>query len=440
MSEVYNQTVRSYAALRQKPAVDDFVSNDDHKISWSRDLKADLMRGKEAEFDEQKIRKYAYRPFANQFVFFDRILNEEVRRWPSFLPLSVSDGENSFICVSAIGNPKPFHTLMTDCLTDLHLTADSQCFPFYTYDEDGSHRRENITDWALGEFRERMKDEGGRMKEGKGKGKEEGERMKDEGGGMKEGKGKGKVEGGGMKDEGKKGKEKKPSSFSLHPSSLLTKWDIFYYVYGLLHHPEYRTKYAANLRRELPRIPISPDFWAFSEAGKKLADLHVGYESVKEYPLEQVWRPGAGLNLRVEKMKLKKPTMTPSENAVIARNPGGVTKQSVGVTADDKGLLRRPKGTPRNDGSTGMASIVYNADLTLTGIPPEAFEYRLGNRSAIDWIIDQYQVSTDKRSGITNDPNREDDKMYIVELIGKVVTVSLETVRIVGEIRKLALG
>ena len=172
------------------------------------------------------------------------------------------------------------------------------------------------------------------------------------------------------------------------------KWDIFYYVYGLLHHPEYRTKYAANLRRELPRVPISPDFWAISALGKQLADLHVGYESVKEYPLEQVWRPGSVLNTVVEKMKL--------------------TKDKTGI--------------------------VYNADLTLTGIPAAAFECRLGNRSAIDWIIDQYQVSTDKRSGIVNDPNREDDEMYVIELIGKVVAVSLETVRIVGEIAGLRLG
>jgi predicted helicase len=174
----------------------------------------------------------------------------------------------------------------------------------------------------------------------------------------------------------------------------LTKWDIFYYVYGLLHHPEYRLKYAANLRRELPRIPISPDFWAISECGKQLAALHVNYESAAEYDLKEVWAPGSGLNFRVEKMKLMK----------------------------DK------------------SAIIYNEDLMLTGIPSAAFEYRLGNRSAIDWIIDQYQISTDKRSGIVNDPNREDDPQYIVSLLKRVVTVSLETVRLVGEIAKTSLG
>jgi len=129
-------------------------------------------------------------------------------------------------------------------------------------------------------------------------------------------------------------------------------------------------------------------------AGKQLADLHVNYEQAAEYPLGEKWSDEGGLNFKVEKMKLTK----------------------------DK------------------SAIIYNKDLTLTGIPSEAFDYRLGNRSAIDWIIDQYQISTDKRSGIVNDPNREDDEQYIVGLLKKVVTVSLETVRLVGEISKMSLG
>jgi predicted helicase len=193
----------------------------------------------------------------------------------------------------------------------------------------------------------------------------------------------------------------------------------------LKHHCFEQPKYAANLRRELPRIPISPDFWAISEAGKKLADLHVNYETAKEYPLVEEWRPGAGLNLRVEKMKLRKPP---------SRDPSTPLR-----SAQDDSKKRKKDVAPQVEDS-GLYDIIYNSDLTLRGIPVEAFEYRLGNRSAIDWIIDQYQVSTDKRSGITNDPNRADDEMYIVNLIRKVVTVSLETVKIVKEIEKLSLG
>jgi predicted helicase len=173
----------------------------------------------------------------------------------------------------------------------------------------------------------------------------------------------------------------------------ITKWDIFHYVYALLHHPTYRQTYAANLRRELPRIPFAQDFWAFAQAGARLAELHVNYEQQPEYPLKFIENPDEPLNWRVEKMRLSK----------------------------DK------------------TQIKVNDFLTLAGIPPEVFEYRLGNRSALEWVIDQYQVSTDPRSGIVNDPNNLDDEQYIVRLMGQVITVSLETVRIINDLSELDL-
>ncbi len=175
--------------------------------------------------------------------------------------------------------------------------------------------------------------------------------------------------------------------------SSITKWDIFHYVYGVLHHPVYRERYAANLKRELPRVPFAPDFRAFAEAGARLAEIHVSYEEQPEYALERVEQPGVALDWRVEKMRLSK----------------------------DKRSLR------------------YNEFLTLEGIPSEAFEYRLGNRSALEWVIDQYQVTTDKRSGITNDPNRADDPSYIVRLVGQVITVSVETQKIVRALPSLGI-
>lgn len=141
----------------------------------------------------------------------------------------------------------------------------------------------------------------------------------------------------------------------------------------------------------MPRIPFAPEFHKFAEAGKKLADLDINYESQPEYPLEMIENESEQVNWRVEKMRYNK----------------------------DK------------------TQIIYNDFLTLAGIPPEAHEYRLGNRSALDWIVDQYKVSTDKRSGITNDPNREDDKQYIVKLIKRIVTVSLETMKIVEALPKI---
>jgi predicted helicase len=171
-------------------------------------------------------------------------------------------------------------------------------------------------------------------------------------------------------------------------SLAMTKLDIFHYVYGLLHSPEYREKYSANLRLELPRIPMvksAEDFWAFVTAGERLADLHVNYETQPEYKLEFIENPNEPLSWRVDKMRLSK----------------------------DK---------------TG---VVYNGFLTLGGIPAQAFEYKLGTRSALEWVIERYQVMEDKRSCIVNDPNRADDPEYITRLIGQVITVSMETAQIV---------
>jgi predicted helicase len=164
-----------------------------------------------------------------------------------------------------------------------------------------------------------------------------------------------------------------------YADETIAREDIFHYIYALLHHPEYRERYAANLKRELPRIPFAPDFHAFATAGKELARLHVGYESLDPWPLIRIETKGVPYTERVVKMKL----------------------------FPDKQSLR------------------VNESLTLAGIPPETFEYRLGSRSALDWIIDQYQVKGD------SDPNREDDPGYIVRLIGQVVRVSIETQRIV---------
>ena len=158
--------------------------------------------------------------------------------------------------------------------------------------------------------------------------------------------------------------------------------------------PNDRTRYAANLKRELPRIPFPPDFHAFAAAGKRLMELHIDYEKQPEYKLEQIEDPKTDVTFRVERMKLSK----------------------------DK------------------TELTYNGFLKLRGIPPAAFDYRLGNRSALEWVIDQYRVSTDARSGIVNDPNREDDPQYILRLIGQVITVSLETQQIIAALPSLNLG
>ena len=271
-------------------------------------------------------------------------MNNSVYLFHKIFPTPDTEAENQIICVSGLGHDI-FRYHIANKITELKFSNSSnggtQCFPFYTYDEDGTNRQENITDWALEQFRGHYQD------------------------------------------------------------NTITKWDIFHYVYGLLHHPDYRERYQANLKRELPHIPFTPDtgsesstgFWRFAKAGQRLSEIHIGYEDMPEYRLEFIETPDMPLDWRVEKMRFSK----------------------------DK------------------TQIVYNDFLTLDGIPPKALAYRLGNRSALEWIIDQYRVKEDKRSGIISDPNSEDDPQYIVKLIGKVITVSLETMEIVEGLPKLGI-
>ncbi len=342
-TDAYNGHVDRYKRLSSDADIDEFVAYSE--IKWNRDLKQDLARRKYLKFSNDKIRKSLYRPFARKSLFFDSMLNREAYQLFSFLPNELSEAQNQVICHTDKGSEKPFMTIISMHIPDLHLVgagASAQCFPFYTYDEDGSDRRENITDWALDQFR------------------------------------------------------------SHYSDPAISKWDIFYYVYGLLHHPGYRERYALDLKRNLPRIPFAPNrFWPFSLAGKRLAELHLNYESVERYQLD--WhaerRPPSH---RVEKM------------------------------------LPRGKVDSAEGNYKVYETLKYNDTLTLHGIPERAFAYRLGNRSALDWIVDQYRVKTDKRSGITHDPNGySDDEQYILKLIERVITVSLRTVDIVEELAKL---
>jgi predicted helicase len=388
MVNAYRET---RALLAASPSSDPLtiISADDKRIKWTRQVVNSVKKGKDTQISSADFRLTQYRPFTNKWVFFNDFWNEEQYKLRNIFPNDKS--ENIVICLPSVGGRSKYWCFASSSIPSLTLTSldGTQCFPFYTYAEDGTHRRENITDWALEQFRAHYHD----------------------------------------------------------PS--ITKWDIFYYIYAVLHHPEYRERYAANLRRELPRIPFvgndeaqqpanpspvgaaysSPGrksgvnekkennstlpkavaaertsqatgattnlalFHAFAKAGQRLAEIHVHYEQQPEYKLTKVEKKGEKLDYHVTKMKLSK----------------------------DK------------------TALIYNQFLTLSGIPKETYDYRLGNRSALEWVIDQYQVSTDKRSGITNDPNRADDPQYILRLIGQVVTASLETVNIVESLPTLAL-
>ena len=336
----YNIQVALYQQLEQKPNVDDFV--DYEKLKWDETLKGFLTRMMHGKYSADYIRNSLYRPFTKKLLYFDRLFVTRRYQQALFFPTEESEAANRMICVAGIGNRKGFGCLLTNLIPVMDIAFEkAQCFPFYTYDEDGSNRRENITDWALDQFR------------------------------------------------------------SQYADRYINKWDIFYYVYGLLHHPVYRERYAADLKRELPRVPFAPEFQHFSKAGEKLADLHLNYENAERY------------NLNWETLK------QPVSYKVVKMRPG---KKSDAQSGEYKVFDR----------------LRYNDRLLATGIPEEAFAYRLGNRSALEWVIDQYRIKPDKRSGITHDPNGySDDEQYIVKLLERVITVSLETVKIVDELNAL---
>jgi len=341
MIEFYNSEASKWERrVERTQNVDAFVSTDSRKIKWTDRLKAELTKGGLVAFAPERIRNSIYRPFTKSNLYFDKLMNQRTYVFPAIFPTPGTELENRVIWLK-VGQEWPMFALMVDKIPEALPQGASQCFPFYTYNEDGTNRRENITDWALTQFQKHYADD------------------------------------------------------------TITKWDIFHYTYGLLHHPDYRERYQENLKRDLPHIPtplapldrgVAADFWRFVKAGARLADLHLNYESQPEYDkLNPIETPEMQVNLSVERMKFSK----------------------------DKTRLK------------------YNDFLTLEGIPAEVFEYRLGNRSALEWVVDQYRVKVDKRSGIVNDPNRAEDPEYILRLIGQVITVSLEAVDVINRLPTL---
>jgi predicted helicase len=296
--------------------------------------KSDLKRKRYAEFKSAKIRRSLFRPFTLKYYFFDPILSQDIVLQPKFFPTPSSELENIVIIVGGYGR-KNFAVLASNYIPNYNFYGDpAQCFPYYTYAEDGSNRRNNITSWALERFQTQYNDE------------------------------------------------------------EITEQDIFHYVFAILHHPQYRERYVENLKHEWPNIALvyrKDTFQTCVHIGQQLMDLHLKYEQAKEYKLEWLEKEGVPFSWRVEKMSL----------------------------------------------STDRRVVVVNDSLRLGPLPQECFEYRLGNRSALEWVIDQYQVRKDPRSGIESDPNQLDDEEYIVRLVGKVVTVSVETVKLVNELAQV---
>jgi predicted helicase len=362
-------TLAYYNEQVARVGADEEVSHDPRRISWDRVPLAHVRQGRRYRFAGETITTGSYRPFTKQWVYPDRQWNNTVYRIPALFP--APGYANNGFTLTAPASHYDFCAMAADALPDFHLLDTGQFFARWRYEraddagmfdvhdaEDvvGGHRKiDNITDEALDAF------------------------------------------------------------LAAYPDESISKDDIFDYVYALLHSPTYRETYAADLKKMLPRIPFAGDFRAFADAGKRLAELHLGYETIERYPLE-------GLNVT---------------------GPGGDADYAF-FAVGKKMAFAKPTAEQKAEGARNDRSVIhYNERITLRGIPLEAYRYTLGSRSAIEWIIDRYWVKTDRASGIVNDPNRwsreAGNPRYVLDLIARIVTVSLETMAVVDALPPLGI-
>ncbi len=303
------------------------------EIKWTRDLKRQLRVDSPNTFQKKHIRRTLFRPFVKKALYFDQSLNEMQYQLPELFPKG-SIGENKAICFCV--NGRFFYVLATDRVVDLHFTGDTQCLPLYRYRSKGRRGR-NITSWGINRINDHYKKEWG-------------------------------------KDFAK-----------MYPGSGITAEDIFAYTYAVLHDPVYRDKYAVDLTRELPRLPLYQDFGLWAGMGQELLDLHVGFETAEPYQLKRV-------------------------------DKSGDAKKVILNTDKAKG------------------SVMLEDKTTLTGVPPDAWRYRLGNRSALEWVLDQYKEKKPRDPTIAEKFNTyrfADYKERVIDLLRRVCTVSVRTMEIV---------
>ncbi|MDB9491192.1 DEAD/DEAH box helicase family protein [Dolichospermum circinale CS-534/05] len=351
MIDFYNQQVKAYQELKgDRIEVKEFIDNDPKNISWSDNLKKGIEKGAIHPYNSNGLVSSHYRPFCKQWLYFDKNFNQRIYQMPKIFPNEYL--ENIAISIAGIGSQKDFSALITNYIPDLHFQHNGQCFPLYTYEKQSElgelfatatteqyTKKENIPDSILKEYQQKYED------------------------------------------------------------TTISKEDIFYYIYGVLHSPEYKQRFASDLKKMLPRIPFTADFWTFSQAGRELAYWHINYETIEPYELEEFKKE---LYLDEEDYRVEK--------MVFGKNKNGLDK----------------------------TIIIYNSKLTLSQIPLEAYEYIVNGKSALEWIMERYKVTKDKDSGIINDPNHwSENPRYIVDLVKRIVRVSLETVRIVKSLPPL---
>ena len=364
LTELIKRTIKFYNSEKEKAAgcknpdeVMAVVDTESKEIKWDLKLYQHALKGVEQHFDEDKLRIASYRPFFKQWLYYDNAFNWSQYQLPKLFP--TKEAKNLLICVSGVGVTKEFSCIITDIVPDLELIGKSQCFPMYWYEENENKqgslfdegidtdyvRRDAITDWILKEVRSRF---GG--------------------------------------------------------SKALTKEHIFYYLYGILHSKDYRTRFSAHLKKSLARVPIVEDvndFMAFYKAGKALADMHLNYESFAPY------------------------------------NGVSIVGDADASAGYDYFKVTKMKYPSKNQKDT----IIFNDHLRIEGIPSKAYEYIVNGKSAIEWVMERYVNDVDKAFGIRNNCNdiacEHSNPRFILDLVLSIINISIKTVDIVNTLPRL---
>jgi predicted helicase len=304
-------------------------------ITWDQSLKDDLARRKEVSYDPESIRISLYRPFAKKYLYYNKSLNARQYQINRIFP--AADSNNLVMSINQ--NPsKDFGLIMTNAIPDLQLTGNGQCFPLYIY-RDGKTAAASLFDDIDNDVQSNIG-------------------------------------------------PKTLSKYQQQFGKGICAEDVFFYVYGLLHSRKYRAEYKTDLAKVIPRIPVSKNFHDFVIAGKRLSDLHVGYEDAPIFELD-------------------------------------------GYVKDFKDPISSLRFDKKN-GKSDRTAVIVNEKLILRGVPEEVNLYSICGRSGLEWVLDRYVVKEDSNTGITQDPTLwRPGENYVINLIGRVVSVSLETVKIV---------
>lgn len=386
----YNAQCRKFQTIKSQEkalSVESFIDTDTTKVSWTRSLKNFLSRGTLLKFERERLMECSYRPFCVTNLYYSPSLIESPGQCKDLFPLNT---DKVILCVNGKGSNKDASTIVTHYIPDYQLQFNCQFYPLYWYEENKNPqatlfddaettkyiRRDGITDWILKEVRNRF---------------------------------------GGTK--------------------AITKEHIFYYVYGLLHSPQYRERFADDLKKSLPRIPIVDnvqDFMAFYKAGKELADLHLNYEQGINIPATE---QGAVAYSEMSAQAQRTLGVVVTGDIDIWQDEWteetyqyfAVEKMRFAKVRDENGKLIADK-----------TRIIYNSHITIENIPLKAYEYIVNGKSAIEWIMERYAVTIDKASQIKNDPNawsREHEQpRYILDLLLSVIMLSCQTVDIVNSL------